>query len=749
MTAWKQKSNNLLDKEPMLGLYGYEPQLWGRPKPKDGVRNDNVTRSRVAFKKLYGVELPPWWPMHADGTPVTHAYRLICEAYGSDLVPPPLNSSMSTRIVDGVTVDFTDPAVILQTLKHVSKISAGQYAERPFVSVSMSLESILPFGSAKITYAGYRSEVQTWVRIDLIVMFMHGHFDAKSHVDLGSSAKFEGYFYPTVTPAFLQQHGIDFDSCTLASSRLKEIILGPRGPWWAPYSVLISDVNAILDDQIGGYNNTVFGTKLIEFYAARGLSIPPARQDTKCSQASKIPPKPNRVVPGLELPIPAAAASSSLAPPVAALSHNVQPDPPPGLSLPPASRQTIIDAPVAERLFPKLPLLAGSFDLEELPDPPPGPSLRGGLPLSEVAAPSPCPDDVPDWDFNEPVLETKPEPESELEDDPALEQRLYLEELKEVWGVMVEENAAKAMAAAGWDCSRKARAISHKDNPAKVIAEIVHALFLEHNRLCMQSNSIKDMFHNRIALDQAMEMEWSHRGPKRNYDPQLRVAGVYHTEKRELMQKCGYSERQRLQQYEVPKREGYVKELLDRSTHIRALFTHLFNLCRTSRDVFADLSVADINVTLLLRLVYLDEARVGVRGAHVIRNLASHWQEVRDSECCVAVGYEPQRVELRGTFAQAMHYAGFIILSWGRWDDETQPPATINIVSNFPPPGMRSLPWFAKNFGFKTVEDKDHNGKTFSTICLRRSSIADWPAKSHWNVFDQKPRSCQAIIRRL
>ena len=337
--------------------------------------------------------------------------------------------------------------------------------------------------------------------------------------------------------------------------------------------------------------------------------------------------------------------------------------------------------------------------------------MRGGLPLSEVAAPSPCPDDVPDWDFNEPVLETKPEPESELEDDPALEQRLYLEELKEVWGVMVEENAAKAMAAAGWDCSRKARAISHKDNPAKVIAEIVHALFLEHNRLCMQSNSIKDMFHNRIALDQAMEMEWSNRGPKRNYDPQLRVAGVYHTEKRELMQKCGYSERQRMQQYEVPKREGYVKELLDRSTHIRTLFTHLFDLCRTSRDVFADLSVADINVTLLLRLVYLDEARVGVRGAHVIRNLASHWQEVRDSECCVTVGYEPQRVELRGTFAQAMHYAGFIILSWGRWDDETQPPATINIVSNFPPPGMRSLPWFAKNFGFKTVEDKDHNGK--------------------------------------
>ena len=39
----------------------------------------------------------------------------------------------------------------------------------------------------------------------------------------------------------------------------------------------------------------------------------------------------------------------------------------------------------------------------------------------------------------------------------------------------------------------------HKDNPATLIAEIGHALLLEHNRLCLQSNSMEDVFRNRIV----------------------------------------------------------------------------------------------------------------------------------------------------------------------------------------------------------------------------------------------------------
>ena len=39
----------------------------------------------------------------------------------------------------------------------------------------------------------------------------------------------------------------------------------------------------------------------------------------------------------------------------------------------------------------------------------------------------------------------------------------------------------------------------HKDNPATLIAEIGHALLLEHHRLCLQSNSMEDVFRNRIV----------------------------------------------------------------------------------------------------------------------------------------------------------------------------------------------------------------------------------------------------------
>ena len=38
-----------------------------------------------------------------------------------------------------------------------------------------------------------------------------------------------------------------------------------------------------------------------------------------------------------------------------------------------------------------------------------------------------------------------------------------------------------------------------KDNPATLIAEIRHSLLLVQNRLCLQSNSMEDVFRNRIV----------------------------------------------------------------------------------------------------------------------------------------------------------------------------------------------------------------------------------------------------------
>ena len=57
---------------------------------------------------------------------------------------------MSHRLLEWHTVDFNDPVVKQQSLKHVDKMSEGQLAERPFISWSKSLEALTPFGSSKL-----------------------------------------------------------------------------------------------------------------------------------------------------------------------------------------------------------------------------------------------------------------------------------------------------------------------------------------------------------------------------------------------------------------------------------------------------------------------------------------------------------------------------------------------------------------------------------------------------------------------
>ena len=113
MSAWTQKANSLLDQLAIIGKYGLEPQLWGRPKPKDKEYYENVSHSQVRFKEMYGKPMPGFWPLHEDGTAVTNLYRLIDETFGTDLVHPPSSEAMSHRLVEGHTVDFNDPVAAL------------------------------------------------------------------------------------------------------------------------------------------------------------------------------------------------------------------------------------------------------------------------------------------------------------------------------------------------------------------------------------------------------------------------------------------------------------------------------------------------------------------------------------------------------------------------------------------------------------------------------------------------------------
>ena len=78
---------------------------------------------------------------------MTHFYRLIDNLNGMDLFFPGVSAAMSQKLKEGEPVDFSDQDVRDQALLHVSNVSEGNYGERPFLSVSLDLESLIFFGA--------------------------------------------------------------------------------------------------------------------------------------------------------------------------------------------------------------------------------------------------------------------------------------------------------------------------------------------------------------------------------------------------------------------------------------------------------------------------------------------------------------------------------------------------------------------------------------------------------------------------
>ena len=47
----------------------------------------------------------------------------------------------------------------------------------------------------------------------------------------------------------------------------KEIVIGIRGTWWPDYAYLVSNADGVVDQQVGGFNQTEFGKLLKELYS--------------------------------------------------------------------------------------------------------------------------------------------------------------------------------------------------------------------------------------------------------------------------------------------------------------------------------------------------------------------------------------------------------------------------------------------------------------------------------------------------
>ena len=197
--------------------------------------------------------------------PLHYLYRVVDED-GKDLVCPQFKHLGKCRkLKPNTKVDFRDLTTKYWVLEHLDKCSEparnnGKYDCRPFLSFTKSFEKAAAFMVAKQRY----QEAEFCVaRLDLIALLRDNKIDEHSIADISSPPNFNSFF-----AGLVKRHNkggrslVNYYSKRSASARLDEVVIGTRGNWWVDYAVLVDMGDTPLENQTGGYNNTIFGSRL-------------------------------------------------------------------------------------------------------------------------------------------------------------------------------------------------------------------------------------------------------------------------------------------------------------------------------------------------------------------------------------------------------------------------------------------------------------------------------------------------------
>ena len=313
-----------------------------------------------SFTKAFNQPLPKWWPRKGNGKIVKYLYRLLDGECGSDLQnPADLDPAIRHYVQEEKPVNFFDPDIKEQALRHVTKINELRVSDRPFVSTSFSLDAVVSFGKHK--RKGINCQI---VRFDLLEMWGAGLFTETSFADLSEENRFVSDFQTSedggrVDIEWAQEHGINVVACKSPSVHLEEIMIGPRGPWWHSYALLVSDDDAVLASQVGGYGKTSFGSETMNKYKA----VPPGANavsykfpyfavpaaptrpvpmvTSEASSSSDVSKRSIPILPPAKPPSPAPSAKS----PRAATPPAPATPPPPATAPPPATQLQSATAP--------------------------------------------------------------------------------------------------------------------------------------------------------------------------------------------------------------------------------------------------------------------------------------------------------------------------------------------------------------------------------------------------------------------
>ena len=135
--------------------------------------------------------------------------------------------------------------------------------------------------------------------------------------------------------------------------------MGLRGTWWPGYAELVSDADAVLQSQVGGYDETSFGSKIMNEYKAVppgaivcshkllyfAVAAAPTRPvpmvTSEASSSSDVSKRSIRIIPPAKPPSPAPSAKSPRAatPPAPATA------PPPATQLQSATAPPLLEPP--------------------------------------------------------------------------------------------------------------------------------------------------------------------------------------------------------------------------------------------------------------------------------------------------------------------------------------------------------------------------------------------------------------------
>ena len=129
--------------------------------------------------------------------------------------------------------------------------------QRPFLSTSIDLDSLLAYGDRMPPSQMGKSARKVIARIDLMALWLFDKLTEHSFANISSSKEFNQYF---------EDKDTDIHICKTGSVRLREFLLGARGPWWVDCAVLITPADAVLEFQVGGHQNTIFGAGLRQIY---------------------------------------------------------------------------------------------------------------------------------------------------------------------------------------------------------------------------------------------------------------------------------------------------------------------------------------------------------------------------------------------------------------------------------------------------------------------------------------------------